>query len=191
MNTWIGWFGLFAIGFSQQSPINVTLAAKTVTKADILARVYGDRERLKLCDGDIDRTVAEESAVYPLAGDRYLVQFLCFMGAYQGNYEYYLYKATDSTFSISPLSLEIIEDTGSDRKTPVRSIGGLPEYDREQQLLTVHTKYRGLGDCGTFARYRWRDTRFQLIEYRIKENCDGKYIDPDRYSRVYPGTAGR
>jgi hypothetical protein len=189
MKAWIGLFVCLLIGVSGNRSLTPTLAetpAKEVTREDILARVYGDRDRLQLCGGEIDRSVAEESIVYPLTGNRYLVQFLCFMGAYQGNYEYYLYKAGRSTFAISPLSLEIIENPVSDRKTPVRSIGGLPEYNQEQQLLTVHTKYRGLGDCGTWARYRWQTSAFRLIEYRVKEKCDGQYIDPDRYSRVYP-----
>jgi Protein of unknown function (DUF1176) len=190
MKAWIGLFVCLFIGVSGNRSLTPTLAetsAAEVTREDILARVYGDREKLRLCEGEIDRLVAEESStVYPLTGNRYLVQFLCFMGAYQGNYEYYLYQAGRSAFTISPLSLDIIENPVRDRKTSVRSIGGLPEYNPEQQLLTVHTKYRGLGDCGTWALYRWQKSTFRLIEYRVKEKCDGKYIDPDRYSRVYP-----
>jgi hypothetical protein len=186
MKVWLGFLVFLWLGYSENQP-SIATKRDRLTREDIITRIYDDREKLTLCDGEIDRAVAEEaSAVYPLTGDRYLVQFLCFMGAYQGNYQYYLYKSAKATFSIAPLPLEIIENTATDRKTPIRSIGGVPEYNPEQQLLTVHTKYRGLGDCGTWAQYRWDQKAFQLLEYRVKETCDGQYVDPDRYFRVYP-----
>ncbi|ACK69914.1 putative lipoprotein [Gloeothece citriformis PCC 7424] len=155
----------------------------------LLQEVHQELAKLNACEGQIDATVSDSnSSIYPINQKQYLVEFLCFLGAYQGNYEYFLYENTASKPKITPLSLPIFEldQSGKITKSDTRSIGGLPEYNPEQQTLTVVTKYRGLGDCGSLAKYQWEEKQFKIVEYRIKRSCDGTYLEPEQYSRVYP-----
>jgi len=51
-------------------------------------------------------------------------------------------------------------------------------YDKETRTLAGFSKARGLGDCGAQNKLQWDGDRFSLIEYRYKENCDGKIDRP-------------
>ncbi len=156
---------------------------------DIWQYLYSSREELELCEGDIEPSVSQDiSSVYRINEQQYLVEFLCFLGAYQGNYEYLLYDTTPTGVKVKSLSFDVFEPNGSGKftSTNVSSISGLPDYEPEKQLLTVFTKYRGLADCGSLAKYKWEESEFKLLEYRVKEKCDGTYLEPDQYSQVYP-----
>ena len=156
---------------------------------DIWQYLYSSTEELGICEGDIDLSVSKDiSSVYKINEQQYLVEFLCFLGAYQGNYEYLLYDTTPTGVKVKSLSLDVFEPNGSGKftSTNVNSISGLPDYEPEKQLLTVFTKYRGLADCGSLAKYKWEESEFKLLEYRVKEKCDGTYLEPDQYSQVYP-----
>lgn len=156
---------------------------------DIWQYLYSSAEELGICEGDIDPSVSQDmSSVYRINEQQYLVEFLCFLGAYQGNYEYLVYDTTPTGVTVKSLSLDIFEpnDFGKFTSTNVSSISGLPDYEPEKQLLTVFTKYRGLADCGSLAKYKWEESEFKLLEYRVKEKCDGTYLEPDQYSQVYP-----
>lgn len=145
--------------------------------------------KLNACEGQIDVSISDKnSSMYPINKKQYLVEFLCFLGAYQGNYEYFLYDNVSSKPKVTPLSLAVFEvdKSGQITRTNSRSIGGIPEYNSEEQTLTVVTKYRGLGDCGSLAKYKWENKEFQILEYRVKASCDGTYLEPEQYSRVYP-----
>lgn len=52
--------------------------------------------------------------------------------------------------------------------------------------ITSYNKYRGPGDCGFFARYRW-DGRatIRLMEFQEKPDCDGVFVDPTEYPTIY------
>ncbi len=156
---------------------------------DIWQYLYSSTEELGICEGDIDLSVSQDnSSVYKINEQQYLVEFLCFLGAYQGNYEYLLYDTTPTGVKVKSLSFDVFEPNGSGKftSTNVSSISGLPDYEPEKQLLTVFTKYRGLADCGSLAKYKWEESEFKLLEYRVKEKCDGTYLEPDQYSQVYP-----
>ena len=61
-------------------------------------------------------------------------------------------------------------------------IAGEAEFQASGAVVTVLNKYRGLGDCGTFATYRIKDDTVALSEIRAKLHCDGKNAtDPDRW----------
>ncbi len=156
---------------------------------DIWQYLYSSTEELGICEGDIDLSVSQDnSSVYKINEQQYLVEFLCFLGAYQGNYEYLLYDTTPTGVKVKSLSLDVFEPNGFGKftSTNIRLISGLPDYEPEKQLLTVFTKYRGLADCGSLAKYKWEESEFKLLEYRVKEKCDGTYLEPDQYSQVYP-----
>jgi hypothetical protein len=156
---------------------------------EILAYAYKKNQDLKLCDNEVDASVSENnSQVYQVGKQEYIVEILCFLGAYQGNYEYLLYYENWAGRQIMPLKLEVFEAENSKKPTKMRreSISGTPEFNPDTKLLTIVTKYRGLADCGAFAKYQWENQAFKLLEYRIKEPCDGTYLEPEQYSQVYP-----
>ncbi len=157
-------------------------------KKQILSDIYTKPNPQEICQGEIDQNLSQEmSVVYPIGNHQYLVELLCFMGAYQGNYEYILYEP-NSQEDIKSLTLETFDTDklGKITKNHTELITGIPDYNSAEQTLTVFTKYRGLGDCGSFAKYKFSGKTFQIIEYRLKEKCDGQYLEPEQYSRIYP-----
>jgi hypothetical protein len=165
------------------------VAFRPQTADDILKYVYQEKNKLNLCDGTIDDAVSQEvSSVYTLDEKRYLVELLCFMGPYQGSYQYFLYSLTPTGFDLKPLTLDRFEpdETGKMNKTKAQSVGGLPDYNESEKSLIILTKGRGLSDCGSLAEYKLTESDLELVEYRFKEECDGKYIEPEEYPKIYP-----
>jgi hypothetical protein len=165
--------------------------SKTPSKSSqlILDDLYSQKDKFQLCEGEIDSSLSQDySSVYPLNNREYLVEILCFLGAYQGNYQYFLYTVKGQGVEIKPLSFQEFSKDKTDKfkLKDSRSIGGVPSYDEESKILTVYTKGRGLADCGSLAQYKWEDTKFKLLEYRIKEKCDGNYLEPENYPKIYP-----
>jgi hypothetical protein len=151
--------------------------------------IYEKKNKFQLCQGEMDQSISNDSSsIYKLKEDQYLVEILCFFGAYQGNYQYFLYQINDSQPTISLLSFqELTKNKNNDfRVKSSINIGGIPDYNEENKILTVYTKGRGLADCGSFAKYQWQDSQFELREYRVKEKCDGNYIAPENYPKIYP-----
>jgi hypothetical protein len=158
------------------------------TDQDILNLIYGKENEIKLCDGQLDRDVSSQSSsVYALNKEDYLVEILCFMGAYQGNYEYILYQNNGSQLTIKPLLFKSFspDKQGKYNSNMVRSISGIPNYNSHQKVLNLYTKDRGLGDCGSTAQYKWKNNDFELVEYKAKSECDGNAIEPENYPVIY------
>lgn len=154
---------------------------------DIFNYLYENRQTLNLCEGEIDQQTAQQQIkAYKLDKNSQLIEFLCFLGAYQGNYQYFLYQETSQKTLIKPLTFDIYQEIKPQEitKTKVNSLGGIPEYNPDSQTLEIVTKYRGLGDCGAWGRYQWKQSDFELKEYRIKNNCDGQYTAPENYKIV-------
>ncbi|MFS8182700.1 DUF1176 domain-containing protein [Pseudovibrio denitrificans] len=60
-------------------------------------------------------------------------------------------------------------------------------WDLNRGALTSFTVDRGLSDCGSFEVHRFTsDGYLELIEYRAKRNCDGKFREPTDYPLIYP-----
>ncbi|MEC4806710.1 MAG: DUF1176 domain-containing protein [Jaaginema sp. PMC 1079.18] len=151
--------------------------------------LYDNREELQVCDGTIETEASQDfSETYAIAPNQALVQVLCFLAAYQGAYQYYLYTETDNGIEITPLELTsyIAEENGEYTAMNSRDIGGLPTYNTNDGTLTIFSKGRGLGDCGTWAQYQLKENTFELVEYRAKGDCDGNYVEPEAYPQVYP-----
>ena len=196
----IGW-GLLSLSLwscqPQQIKQNHSISPNsfpTKSKEEILEEVYNRQDELKFCQFEMDVSISQSaSSVYQINDGIYLVQIVCFLGAYQANYEYLRYSLTPSPLNsfevkIEPLTFTTIKSdkSGNFFKTKVTSIAGLSNYNRQKQLLTIYTKYRGLGDCGSLVEYQWKDSSFDLVEYREKEDCDGTYIEQENYPLIYP-----
>ena len=153
----------------------------------IVTKIYEQKQHLDFCNQEIDQALSANSInIYPLDQERYLVEFLCFLGAYQGNYQYAIgQKNTDKLTNISFLTFSF--QTEELQLVNTDTLVGTIDFDQQTQRLTVFTKNRGLGDCGSYAIYQWQDSAsFELKEYRDKSNCDGVYLDPENYPQIYP-----
>ncbi|MEA5452140.1 DUF1176 domain-containing protein [Leptolyngbya sp. CCNP1308] len=154
----------------------------------ILQTVYDQAESLDLCDGFYQPEVAQaDSRVYRV-GDRALVELVCANAAYQAVYAYVAYQPDGSW---QPLSLDVFypDETGQFVRTSEGTVGGLATFDPEQGLLTVFSKARGIGDCGSLADYRWSGGELALETFRYQECSDSpeeNFVDPADYPQVYP-----
>jgi len=163
-------------------------SAEALPADDVILQTALDQaEALDMCDGFYQPEVAEaESQVYPL-GDRALVEVTCARAAYQLVYAYGVYQP-DGT--LQPLSLDVFypDPTGQFERTSEPTVGGLSTFEPEQNRLTVFSKARGLGDCGSLAEYRWTGDELELETFLYQE-CDDtaeSFIEPADYPQVYP-----
>jgi hypothetical protein len=62
----------------------------------------------------------------------------------------------------------------------------MPKWDVASRTVTGVSLGRGSGDCGTLERHRFKvDRKFELVEFREKENCDGKEDKPESWPLVF------
>ncbi len=152
-------------------------ALSTAEKA-VLNNLLKNTEKLGLCKDYSDLEAAKRaSKVYKLANQQYFVVLQCFLAAYQGNYEFLIVnQQPGAKKTVTKLTLtEFVENqAGKVQKVESSSIGGLPTYDPKQRVLTVSSKYRGLGDCGSRAKYQVQNGGLKLLEFKAKFACDGK-----------------
>jgi len=173
-----------------KAPLMAQKVDSPAQKEEILAQLYDRQKQLDLCAVKLNRERSRQaSAIYAIGKQNYLVQVHCFLAAYQGNYEYYFVKKTDSDFQISPLKLTVFNpDAGGKwQREKTKGIAGLPEFDLSSQTLSVFTKRNGAGTCGSLAHYDFKGNSFQLVKYLAKE-CDDNYIEPEKYPQIYPST---
>jgi Protein of unknown function (DUF1176) len=159
-------------------------SGRPTPKQEILSYFDRNRTKLGLCKDNPQPEAAAYSEVTKVGDRRYLVQFQCFLGAYQGGYEFYLYSATPQV-RVQPLTLRRYT-FGAGTWSQERAIGGLTNFDAQKQQLSIFSKSRGPGDCGSFSRYKLEGNTLKLQEYRVKEACDGNFVDPEKYPKIYP-----
>lgn len=158
-------------------------------KSLVISTLEAQKNSLNLCTQQRDQNLSSQSVKsYYLNKDKYLVEILCFLGAYQPNYQYFLVQFNNLEITeIKPIIFTTFQDEQQNLKlTITKIITGLIELDWQNKILTVVTQGRSLGDCGSFATYKWHEVRFELEEFRYKENCDGIYLSPEDYPLIYP-----
>ena len=121
------------------------------------------------CEEGFQATASGRAGIqsFALSDNRKLVEVACAAGAYQGSQEYFLVHSS----GVQPLTFRTIQD-GKLRDT--KELTGLATFDAASGLLKVHTKYRGPGDCGSYAVYTFSRDSAQLKELREKSECDGE-----------------
>lgn len=187
-----GAYSLNVYGPDNSSLVDVVVnpvGGDVVLEPNILDDFYTQAETLGACPDYFDIEASRNSsATYPVNGDDAIVEVLCFLAAYQGAYEYWFYQTTPTGAEFVPLSFDTYtpSESGQQSRIQTRQFGGYPTYDPSQETLTVFSKYRGLGDCGSYSEYQWQGTEFELLTYRSKEECDGTAFDPIDYPQIYP-----
>jgi len=116
--------------------------------------------------------------------DEYLVQIMCFLGAYQGTYEFVYFN--EKTRESKPLSFNnYYQENGVVGQATETSLCGDPAFS--DGVLTSFCKGRGLGDCGHVYEYKFDDEKKELetVEVKVEEKCEGNY-DRDSWEVIYP-----
>lgn len=176
---------------SQPSTLGVSGAGTIPPDDVILETALAEVEAQDLCDGFFQPEAAAESRVYPLGDNRALVEVVCAFTAYQMVYTYGVYEAEGGWRSIS-LDLFYPSETGEFVRTSEGTVGGLADFDPAQGRLTVFSKARGIGDCGSLADYRWTGDNLDLETYRYQECSESpndipeELIDPTHYPQIFP-----
>ncbi len=156
------------------------------TESQVVADLVKNHQRFRLCSESLQADTAQKfSQAYKVDNQTYFVVLQCFLGAYQGNHEFVLYSPSAQGTTVKSLKLTTFEqaEDGSVKRREVSSVGGLPTFDPKQRTLTILTKYRGVGDCGTQARYRLDGKELKLLTFKAKFDCDGK-LEP--YQQLFP-----
>jgi hypothetical protein len=120
-----------------------------------------------------------------LDGSRLLVRVSCGAGAYQPVSTLYLVDGGRGTPSTRGIALTVYEAPGTRLvRRRARIVAGLLDWRPRTRRLVLHTRFRGLGDCGALVAYAPRDGRFVPVEVRAKLACDGRPpFDPARWPR--------
>jgi len=158
----------------------------TANEKQAVSDLLRNSKRFKVCADSLDMAAAQRaSRAYQVSHQTYFVMVQCFLAAYQGNYEFFLYTPNAKGNVVTPITLtEFTENSGGKpERVESSSVGGFPTFNPKQRLLTVQTKYRGLGDCGTTARYRLDDKALKLLDFKAKFACDGKMAP---YTQIFP-----
>lgn len=178
-------FSLFACQKQIQDSDNLATVS-TQEKQAIIKKVYSQEKAINLCNQQRDKDLSQDSANIFILNDRtYLIEIMCFLGAYQSNYQYLLFDQISEEIEV--INFDTFDNSTDNLKlTNTNTINGMTDFDLTEQSLMVITKSRGMGDCGSFAQYKWNDDRFKLIEYRYKKDCDEVYLPPENYPLIYP-----
>lgn len=154
-----------------------TPAMSTAEKA-VLDTLLKNSKKVGFCQDSLDLEAAKRaSEVYKLENQKYFVVLQCFLAAYQGNYEFLIVNQKSAAKKpVTKLTVTEFRENqaGKVEKVESSSIGGLPIYDPKQRVLVINSKYRGLGDCRSQAKYKVQNTGLKLLEFKAKFACDGK-----------------
>lgn len=159
-------------------------------REEILQAALVQAEDSDWCDGFFEPEVATEGSEVYMLGDRALVEVLCAHTAYQS---VYVYAALSPDGTLEPLTLDMFypDDGGNFQRVSEPSAGGLADFNPEQGQLTIFSKARGLGDCGSLATYRWTGQALNLETYRYQACTDVPQEpqtapNPENFPQVYP-----
>ena len=173
---------------------NDTAIAKTFSKSDISDQIIpyliSNKSQIGACQ-DIryeEEFTATSSKAYRIDENRYLAHFVCGSTAYQVLQEYYLYEQTTDAplITVLPISYFYTDLNGQLLEESERAIAGYSDYNANDGTLSIFTKGRGLGDCGTLGFYRLEGSQLKVDRFLAKTECDGNYIEPINYPQVYP-----
>ena len=170
-----------------QEPLTPTSSEVSQLNIDVWKYLYNKKNILNVCEKRNDFFIYKRyPRLYRVNEREYIVELVCYLGGYNVNYQYFLYQLGLDGFEVTSLDLDRIRvhSSGNDRES-IHSIGGVRIYNSDQHILTIFSKSRGIANCGAFAQYQWKKSKFDLIEYRYK-SCDGTFLIPEQYPQIYP-----
>lgn len=139
------------------------------------------------CDAD---EYGERRIETHLLADGTVVAVECSLGAYNRRTAWFWVEGSrHKPIRIQPLRFATWEPSTPPRRVVDSILAGIDEYDPVTATVTVWSKARGQGDCGTFAKYRFDPpaprravpARVTTLEVRVKTTCDGGPITPESW----------
>lgn len=110
---------------------------------------------------------------YALGDNLWLLQVELGFGAYNGEYVFYYLDERDKSI-FYPVQFRHLtwEDWSDIKEYTDPTLSGSVWFDEDTSTIGVFYKGRGIGDCGQFATYQFRNGKTQLIEYRHRDFPD-------------------
>ncbi len=102
-----------------------------------------------------------------------LVQLVCFSGAYNVGSQWFLQRGAAVA---QRLRLPIPRTDGPGGMQTLDELINA-DFDPASGILSQYNKGRGIGDCGSEARWAWDGKRFQLAHYAAIDDCRGVSSD--------------
>ncbi len=142
----------------------------------------------KECESDFRLASDQEQgglAFYAVQDTQYLVRIDCYLAAYQKGMIFMLVTVDGQNISGGQLEKQMYNP---ETKTVAVSAEnddqflGLDSFDITTKLLTIYSKGRGIGDCGSRDTYRLKNTDLELIKVAAMscENADEFHLkNPD------------
>lgn len=182
-------YGLIVSNLSCQKQVKEPEELATISaekKQEIIKKIYSQQKEINLCNQQRDKDLSLKSAnIFTLNEQKYLIEIICFLGAYQSNYQYLLFDNNSQTIEV--INFDTFDNSTDHLKLiNTNTLNGMTDFDITNKTLILITKSRGMGDCGSFAEYQWQNHKFDLKEYRHKADCDEVYISPENYPLIYP-----
>lgn len=188
------WNGCSGDGIKPQSTSQQPAQKKSSPKTTSLT--YADRQAWRAilqwpdsCETAFDNREGTWSGMtfWPIGPKQFLVEVQCFLAAYQPTNMYAWYDGGTEPARAKFLAFTVYTSDGKKIvQEQVMELAGLSDFDAEQKELSFTTKSRGLGDCGSFAKYGIQNGTATLKEFRAKFHCDGRWQEPKTYERLFP-----
>jgi uncharacterized protein len=125
--------------------------------------------------------------VHDLGDGRRLYAVLCFQAAYQGSYVVMLQDRPDGPARLLRFPLYDREG-GKVLRSEEDGLAGSLDFNETAKTLTVFSKARGVGDCGSRVVYAFPRTGApKVVEARAREcpkDAGGRFVEPERWPLV-------
>ncbi|MEQ9518050.1 MAG: DUF1176 domain-containing protein [Parvibaculum sp.] len=112
----------------------------------------------------------------------------CFLAAYNVSHRLILERRDDES-DVSEYSLAHFAGFADELGWYARTDLINADIDEKTGELSEFSKGRGVGDCGSIARWTWTGGDFAMIEYAYEGECNGRL--PDEWPLIYQRTADK
>ncbi len=131
----------------------------------------------KECEADYRLSSDKEAgglAFYKINDQTYLLRANCYLAAYQKGMIFMLVSVNGKNISGGQLEEQIYDPQTKTVKINTENDGqflGFDSFDTKNKTLTIYTKGRGIGDCGSRDTYRLKNTDLELIK-TVAMSCE-------------------
>lgn len=153
------------------------------SRVDEVRRLHRSILMQRHCDPD-DTLARRQDQAFALDTHRELVFIGCMAGAYNASAVAFVVER-GKVADAHALHFVVAGVPAIDDDMPAFELQrlGWPHYDPASQRLTETTFYRGGGDCGHAASWRWDGTAFQAETVQLQPNCLGS--EPGDWPTVF------
>ncbi|MEI6728335.1 MAG: DUF1176 domain-containing protein [bacterium] len=163
-------FKLVKVGYEEEKK-KTSVDLTTKSSAELRQIFPWSKDCSSLVTTGLINTLDKEPGdkVFKVNDNGFIVRIICNLSAYQGNYLIYYYNSQDNKITLQNFEIYNYKK----EKSTASGLLGYPNFDEKTLILTNFEKYRGLGDCGLYSKYKFENYKFILSEARLKVDCDG------------------